>query len=52
VYARGADGVLVFHRLARLTARDVEEVLATIEPLVARRLRRRCGRRWPTSACR
>jgi hypothetical protein len=32
---------LAFHPVGRLTTLDVEEVLATIEPLVARRLQRR-----------
>jgi hypothetical protein len=34
-------GALHFHPLDELTTLDVEEVLATIEPLVTRRLRRR-----------
>ena len=40
VFAPDADGGLGFHPLPRLTTLDVEEVLATIEPLVGRRLRR------------
>jgi hypothetical protein len=32
------DGRMIFQRLPRLTTLDVEEVLATIEPLVGRRL--------------
>jgi hypothetical protein len=36
-----ADGELRFHALDELTTLDVEEVLATIEALVARRLHRR-----------
>ncbi len=38
VFAPAADGVPVFHRTRRLTTLDVSEVLATVEPLIARRL--------------
>ena len=38
MFAPGVDGALVFHRTRRLTTPDVMEVLATVEPLVARRL--------------
>jgi hypothetical protein len=41
VFAPGDGGALGFHPLSDLTTLDVEEVLATIEPLVARRLHRR-----------
>jgi hypothetical protein len=41
VFAPAGGGELGFHPLDELTTLDVEEVLATIEPLVARRLRRR-----------
>ena len=41
VFARDPAGALRFHRTRRLTSVDVDEVLATVEPLVARRLRRR-----------
>jgi hypothetical protein len=41
VFASAPDGRLHFHPLARLTTLDVEEVLATIDPLVLRRLERR-----------
>jgi len=41
VFAPTGGGALTFHPLDELTTLDVEEVLATIEPLVARRLRRR-----------
>jgi hypothetical protein len=40
VYA-GEPGKLAFHRVGRLTALDAEEVLAAVDPLVARRLRAR-----------
>ena len=39
VFAPGDGRALSFHPLPELTTLDVEEVLATIEPLVARRLR-------------
>jgi Putative transposase/Transposase zinc-binding domain len=35
----GEPGKLTFHRIGRLTALDVEEVLAAVQPLVDRRLR-------------
>jgi hypothetical protein len=38
VLARGDAGTLAFHPIGRLTLLDVEEVLATVEPLVGRRL--------------
>jgi hypothetical protein len=41
VFAPVDGGALGFHPLDELTTLDVEEVLATIAPLVARRLRRR-----------
>jgi hypothetical protein len=41
VFAPGTGGALRFHALDELTTLDVEEVLASIEALVARRLRRR-----------
>jgi hypothetical protein len=41
VFAPVDSGALGFHALEDVTTLDVEEVLATIEPLVARRLRRR-----------
>jgi hypothetical protein len=41
VFAPVAEGALRFRALDALTTLDVEEVLATIEPLVARRLRSR-----------
>ena len=40
VFARDAAGTLRFHRTPELTTLDAEEVLATVEPLVARRLQR------------
>lgn len=36
VFARHAAGALTFHSTRRLTALDVEEVLATVEPRIAR----------------
>ncbi len=39
VFAATEDGTMQFHRAARLTTLDVEEVLATIDPVVARRTR-------------
>jgi hypothetical protein len=41
VFAPDSAGGLRFHRTRRLTSVDVDEVLATVEPLVARRLRSR-----------
>ena len=41
VFARQAAGALTFHATCRLTALDVEEVLATVEPRIARLLDRR-----------
>jgi len=41
VFAPAGSGALTFHALDDLTTLDVEEVLATIEPLVEHRLRRR-----------
>ena len=41
VFARGQDGRLVFHATPSLTAADVADVLAAIEPGVARLLARR-----------
>jgi hypothetical protein len=41
VFARAAEGQLVFHETPRLTTLDVAEVLAAIEPRVARLLERR-----------
>jgi hypothetical protein len=41
VFAPVDGAALRFHALDELTTLDVEEVLATIEPLIARRLRRR-----------
>ncbi|MEO8255714.1 MAG: transposase zinc-binding domain-containing protein [Acidobacteriota bacterium] len=41
VYARGRAGVLTFHPIRCLTALDVEEVLATVEPRITRLLDRR-----------
>jgi len=40
VFARDATGTLRFHPTPELTTVDVEEVLATVEALIARRLRR------------
>jgi hypothetical protein len=41
VFARDGAGVLRFHPTPRVTTLDVAEVLATVEPLIARRLQRR-----------
>jgi hypothetical protein len=41
VFAPGESGAPVFHPVPGLTALDVEEVLATIEPGIAREVRRR-----------
>lgn len=41
VFVPTGDGTLGFRPLGRLTTLDVEEVLATIEPLIARRFHRR-----------
>jgi hypothetical protein len=41
VFARDRAGALAFHRTPRLTALDVAEVLATVEPRIARLLDRR-----------
>ena len=41
VFARNAAGALTFHPTRRLTALDVEEVLATVEPRIKRLLDRR-----------
>ena len=41
VFARNRAGVLAFHPVPRLTALDVAEVLATVEPRIARLLDRR-----------
>jgi hypothetical protein len=41
LFAPTSSGTLAFHPFRRLTTLDVEEVLATIEPLIARRLQRR-----------
>ena len=40
VFARDDAGALRFHPTPDLTTLDVEEVLATVEPVIARRLRR------------
>lgn len=40
VFAPTDGGTLAFHAFRRLTTLDVEEVLATIEPLIARELQR------------
>jgi hypothetical protein len=40
VFARDDTGALRFHPTPDLTTLDVEEVLATVEPVIARRLRR------------
>lgn len=41
VFAPTDGGTLAFHQVGRLTTLEVEEVLATVERLIARRLRRR-----------
>ena len=41
VFAPGPDGVKAFYRTPSLTTLDVMDVLATVEPLVARQLARR-----------
>jgi hypothetical protein len=40
VFARDGTGALRFHATPDLTTLDVAEVLATVEPLIARRLQR------------
>ena len=37
VFARNPAGALTFHPTRRLTALDVDEVLATVEPRITRR---------------
>jgi len=41
VFAKDQEGALAFHAIPRLTALDVAEVLATVEPRIARLLDRR-----------